>query len=294
MRRRSGFTLLEMLIASGVFFLIMGAVTAGVTLTLRTQNLNEAAAGAQAKVRRVGEVFSQELRSAVLGGISNTPYTSDGDSVSFALLDGGAGFQVLPHAGGNAAFKAADSVQIVAPFDTAGELGLVGSQVLMVNANGEATVFPVSAVQSAGAGTFRFDVVHAGCTNRIDYTSNTLLFEVVTIGYDFDSATGDLDTTIGAAAETTLSFELEAVAFRYVYTLADGTTSTQSTPLTDAGGLPVRTGTISGQAATLARVQLDLDARESTTGGRTVQRTYTTFVELSSNPSLFVRRVDPC
>ena len=295
MQRTHGLTLVEMLIATTVFFLISAAATAGITLTLRMQNLNEASSSAQTKLRRVGEVFTQELRSAVLGGISNTPYTSDGDSVSFALLDGGAGFQVLPHASGNNnSFKNASSVQILAPVATAAELGLAGGQAMMVNASGDAIIFSVNSVTAAGGGAFEFNVTHPGCGNTIDYTANTLMFKVATLGYDYDPVSGDMNVTEGSAAEQPFSFGLDDVVFSYVYALADGTTSAQPTPLTDAAGLPVRSGTISGQAATLVRVRFEVATSEATTGNRMVQRSYSTHVELSSNPALFVRKLDSC
>ena len=213
-------------------------------MTLRMQNLSEASSSAQAKLRRVGEVFTQELRSAVLGGISNNPYTSDGDSVAFALLDGGPGYQVLPHdSGNNNSFKNASNVQILAPVASATDLLLAGGQAMMVNADGEAIIFDVNNVTAVAGGNYEFNVVHPGCANTIDYTANTLLFKVATLGYDFDAVSGNLNVTEGSAAEGSFAFGLDSVVFSYIYALDDGTTSAQATPLTDAGGLPVRTFT---------------------------------------------------
>lgn len=295
MRRTAGLTLIELLISASVFGLILLATTTTIAMTLRLQNLNEATSSAQGQLRRNGEVFTQELRSAVLGAISNYPYPSDNDSVSFALLDGGAGYQVLPHPSGRAnRFRNATNVHIIAPVSNKRALDLVGEQVMMVNANGEAIIFGVERVRAIGTDTYQYKLVHPECGNTIDFTRNTLLFNVETLGYDFDAASGNLRVTEGTDAEASYAFGLDDVAFTYIYSLADGSTSGQAAPLTDGAGLPVRSGIISGQAATLVRVQLELATSEATTGNRQVQRTYSAHVELSSNPALFVRKVYPC
>ena len=93
-RISNGFTLVEALIALAILGLVLGIAFAAISQGLRVQSGQEAATATQARLRRITEVFTQEIRSAVLGAVSNTPYTSGANSISFMLLDGGAGFQV--------------------------------------------------------------------------------------------------------------------------------------------------------------------------------------------------------
>src|SRR5690606_5790547 len=111
--RTTGMTLIETLVALFVSGIVATIATTGVVNVLRVQAVNEAATSAPAKLRRVTEVLTQELRSAVLGGVTNAPYASNNTQISFLLLDGGAGYQVLPHdSGKNSSFVEAANVDI--------------------------------------------------------------------------------------------------------------------------------------------------------------------------------------
>src|SRR5690606_17110828 len=125
MRKSSGLSLIEVLIALFVLGIVAAIATTGVINGLRVQSVNEASTAVQAKLRRITEVFTQELRSAVLGGVTNQPYDSGSASISFLLLDGGAGYQVIDHTGN---FQDSNTKRIVAPAATAEELDLFPGQ----------------------------------------------------------------------------------------------------------------------------------------------------------------------
>lgn len=294
MKREHGLTLIETLIALFVFGVVAAIATTGVINVLRVQNLNEAATSAQAKLRRVTEVFTQELRSAVLGGVTNSPYVSGTNQISFLLLDGGAGYQVLPHDNGsNNSFRNAENVQI----STSGPLAdlqteLQGSQVLMVNANGDAVVLDITNVQSNG--TNRYRLVHPACSNTIDFTRNTLIMSVRSLGLSFDAASGDLFQRTGTTGTPVpLAFDLDGLALQYVYQESDGTPHVLAAPLLE-DGVPSKESSISGTKVTLTRVQLTVTASETTTGNRDLTRSYTGQVEMSANPSFSIDKVVAC
>lgn len=297
MKRAIGLTLLEVLVALTVFAAVAAIATSGVVNALRVQATNEAATSAQAKLRRITEVFTQELRSAVLGGVSNAPYVSGPDQISFLLLDGGAGYQVLPHdSGNNDSFKVSNNVEIA----TAGPLASVrasleGKSVLMVNGNGDAVILPITTVsQIGGSSSNRFRLVHPTCSNTIDYTgSNTLIMAVKTLGLSFDADSGDLYQSTGTGSPVPLAFDLDELKLEYVYQEADGTAHVLPTPLL-VNGTPAREAQLAGTPVTLARVQLTVAASELTTGGRELSRSYTGLVEMASNPSFNISKVVPC
>ena len=270
--------------------------SAGASPSEANQATNEAATSAQAKLRRVTEVFTQELRSAVLGGVTNSPYTSGAHQISFLLLDGGAGYQALPHdSGNNASFKNANNV-VIAAGGTLAEVraDLNESEVLMVNANGDAVILYITGVeQNGGPGSARFRLNHPACANTIDYTNNTLIMSVKSLGLSYDSASGDLMQRVGSAAAVPLAFDLDEVGLEYVYREVDGDLHVLDAPLV-VDGAPARDSTIGGEAVSLMRVQLTGAATERSFGGREVSRSYTGQVELSSNPSFQINRVVAC
>jgi prepilin-type N-terminal cleavage/methylation domain-containing protein len=166
MRPRRGFTLIEVLVAMAIFATVLALVSAGIVQALRLQALNEANTTLQAKLRRVTEVISQDLRSAVFGGVLAEPYASNATAISFALAAGGVGYQVLP--GGGGSFPNRNNLVAVVPVTSAAETNLQGRRALMVNADGEAIEFTVTnVVQLGGANSQRYNVVHAGCNNTI-------------------------------------------------------------------------------------------------------------------------------
>lgn len=294
--RSQGMTLIESLVALLIFGIVAMVATAGVINALRVQSVNEAATSAQAKLRRVVEVFTQELRSAVLGGVSNHPYASGSSSISFLLLDGGAGYQVLQHDSGSG-FPNSVNFEIIAPGPAAEVIAaLDGQQIMLINGNGDATVLTVTnVVGTKGPNSATYRVVHNACSNTIDYTPNSTLVMLVTpLGMSFDAADGTLNQVSGSGAEVPLAFALDGLELEYVYLLDDGSSRVLTAPYADSNGYPVKRGTVAGENVSLARIQLTVSASEPSGGGRSVTRSYTGQVELASNPSFRIDRVVPC
>lgn len=288
-RTTKGLTLLEVLIALAVFGIVAAIATAGVGNVLRVQAVNEAATSTQAKLRRVTEVFTQELRSAVLGGITNDPYPSSANEISFLLLDGGAGYQVL----NDSSFLSRNYVNIAAPGSlTAIRAALEGKQILMVNNNGEAVVMKVSSISSLGGGN-GFSLAHTGCKNTINYTSNTLILAVRSLGLSYNTGDRVLYQRDGGAAAVPLAFDMTGLDLEYVYQEGDGTPHIETTPLTESGQ-PVRNGLIGSTPVTLARVQVTVSSEEPTGRGNMLERSYTGQVELATNHSFQINKVVPC
>src|SRR5690554_5781419 len=91
-----GMTLVELLVALAVFSIVLVIAYAAINGSLRIQSDQEAATTTQGKLRRIIEVVSQDLRSSVFGSITDAPYSSNQNQVSFMMLTGGAGYTVVP------------------------------------------------------------------------------------------------------------------------------------------------------------------------------------------------------
>ncbi len=296
MRRQEGISLIELLVAISILLVVLGITSTSLISGLRVQRDQEIITTSQAKLRRVNEVFTQELRSAVLGGVANQPFPSTATSISFMLLDGGAGWQVLPHdSGNNNSFKNAANAQVVAAVASADELDLDGGQVLMVNANGDAVILDINNVQRrGGAGSVEWNVVHPGCGNTIDFTPNTLMFKVRTIGFQYDPSTQTLFHHVGSANSVPLAFDISDFRIDYVYQENDGTPVSLNAPLLNSDGAPVKNGRLpGGTAVSLTRLQVLLGA-SNPAGNRTIERKYSGQVEFSSNPSFSIQAVSSC
>lgn len=293
MRRSMGLTLVEMLIALAILGLVVALATGGIANGLRVDRTNQAAVSTQQKLRRVTEVYTQELRSAVLGGLSTTPYVPDDHQVSFITLAGAAGYPVLPEdAGNNASFPHAHNLRLQWTGSAAAAQALDGQQMTLVNSNDQAVTFTVTNVQALGDGSYR--VVHDHCANTIDYTApRTVALSSRTVGFRFDPDNGNLYMKEGAGPERVMAFGLDSVVLQYVYQASDGSVTVRSSPLTD-GGVPTRTGTIAGKDVTLARVGLVLSASARAMGSRTVRRTYSGMVEMADTGTLLMNKVESC
>ena len=294
MRRIGGVTLLEAIVSLAIFGLVVGMATLGVTGALRAQNLNEAIVSSQSRLRRVSEVFSQDLRSTVLGGVLNVPYVSNDHQVSFVTLEGGAGDPVVPHdRGGDSSFEKADNLDLVwGDARTDPVSALDGRHILLVNGQGQAIVLKVTSVQLQGSGTY--NVVHAGCANTIAYTpGRTVTMEARPVGYRFDASSGTLFMTEGSGPEVPVAFHLRSVAIRYVYVTDGGRALVRTVPLTDASGAPVRRGTIGADHVTLQRIGLVVSASEGAEG-RGVERTVSSDVAVVARGTLVIDRVTAC
>ncbi len=292
MRRTDGFSLIEVLIALAIFVVVASLAGSGIVQALRLQALNETATSLQAKLRRVNEVVGQDLRSAVFGGLTDTPVASGATGVSFTLADGGQGYEVQPS--GGASFPHSANVDIFAVAADAAALGLDGAEAMMVNQVGEGIVYTVTNVTRVGPmADQRWNVVHAGCNNTIAYAPPVRLFSVASVGYRFDADAGELLRQVGAGAERVLAFGLSDVTFAYAYEAEDGTTVVRATPFDDGDG-PLRVADVGGLAHVLSGIQVTVTAEEGAGGGRTVERTYVSHVRLPDAGTVNLRSVVSC
>ncbi len=283
--RSHGITLVELLVAVAVFSVVVLIAFSGIVGGLRVHVDQEAATAAQGKLRRVVEVVSQDIRSAVFGSVVSVPYAPDAESVSIMLLSGGTGFSVIASDPGS--FATSNQVTVIA------ENGddLAGSQVAVVNGNGEGVLFDVSSV--SGGSSDEWVLQHA-CQNRIAFTpNNMLLFEVETLGLRYDEDSGTIWQRQGAGNEIPFAFDVSDFRIDYIYTsqTASDPFDRRSAPALD-GGVPTREYIDAGDRFRLARLQVVVSASEASRGD-TIDRTYSGQIDLSSNESFFVKEVQP-
>jgi hypothetical protein len=221
---------------------------------------------------------------------------SDGTQISFLLLDGATGYQVLLENENNNSFVNSNNLTISAVAAHENELGLEGHDALLINGNGDAIVFPVHNVQRIGGpGSHRFNVVHPECANTINFTTGTtMLFRVRTLGLAFTPADATLYQQEGSGNAVPLAFDLTDLRLEYVYSTPDGSPLTLAAPLTDGAGGVLRSGMHGGSPVSLARVQVTVAAEAASSGGSTVGRSYTGQVELASSSDFQINRVIPC
>lgn len=291
MPQSRGFTLVEVLIALAIFATIALLAGSGIVQALRLQALNEAATSLQAKLRRVTEVVAQDLRSSVFGGLATAPYATGAGSMSLALAAGPQGYQVLP-AGGQS-FPNSAQVDVFAPAANAAQLGLAGRRALMVNASGDGVVFTVTNVQATGGpNSGRWNVVHAGCNNTIDYVPPVTLFAVESVGYAYDAGSGELRRRAVGGAEQVLAFDLAEFQVEYVYLGDDGSTIVRAAP-DQVGGVVLRGTTSAGVSYRLHALRFIVGA-ETQVSGRTVERRYVSQVQLPDGGSVELNSVVTC
>lgn len=287
-KRNTGITLIEVLIALAVFGLVLAAAYGAVTASLRLQAEQEAVTSSQARLRRVIEVVSQDVRSAVFGSLASQPYDTSEDSLSFLLLSGAAGYTVDPQE----PFSTAYAAEIVA--ESANHL--LGARVLLANGNGQSVTFPVTRVSNVGDRQFRLE--HASCPNTITADGGVQLFEVTSLGFRFDEASRTIFQNAVGGSEFPLAFNIDRMDLEYIYE----TTSTgaavpmikRSVPFQNADGAPLRVY-FDGSANmyVLSRIGIELESRE-TVRGRVLSRTVTGFVDLSTNQHFMIREVAQC
>lgn len=287
--RRSGVTLVEMLVALAIFGVVLSLAYGGILNALRVQADQEFVTTSQARLRRVVEVVTQDIRSAVFGSITGSPYTSTEDSVSFMLLSGAAGFPVE----NQSTFSQATTNVIIARTPEANALN--GSQVVIVNSNQEGAVFQIGSVTSLGNNRFRLN--NSTCRNTIEWSSGVQLFEVARLGLRFDRDDRTIYQTLDSGAEMPLAFEIDDFRLEYVYTTgaasATQPTIVRTTPFM-VGTSPTRRHVDSnGFTYILNRINLVISSNENVRG-RQIERTYSGFVDLSSNAHFTLMEVLPC
>ncbi|WP_027892946.1 PulJ/GspJ family protein [Calidithermus chliarophilus] len=281
MRRARGFTLIEILVALAVLITVTAIAYNGMIQSLQTQSDQEAATNSQAKLRRVMEVITQDLRSAIFGGIINQPYTPTARAVSFGLIDGGAGYPVV-----NKQDQYADILSAAA---TASALGIgVNDQLLMVN-GAQSIVLPVSGVAQNGQPS-QWRLSHSSCRNPLAYApTGTLVFRIRAMGIRYDPDQDTLYTREGGT-EQAMAFDITNFRIDYVYTSSSGTLRTWDF---SGGAFPGMTFTDAGTTYTLQRLQVVMEAREISRG-RAITRTYTGQVELLNNGTYAIGTVVSC
>lgn len=289
MRHEQGLTLLEMLVAMLVLVIVLGMASAGVIMALQAQRGQEAVTSSQAKLRRVNEAVLQELRGAVLGGVTSDPIASGRNSVSFTVIDGGAGYEV----------KSVTNTQLTFVAATGSAADFSSGQVLLVNGDGIARVLAVQGTVESALNLFTLN--HAACSslNPFPVTSDTLMFKVRTIGFRYDDAQQKLFQRVGSGGELPLAFGMNQFDIDYIYQKNDGSYVQRTDPYLDADPQPDRTGLDSeGNLLNLVRLNITLGTSAPTIGGRTVERRYTGQLDLAEmvDDARFraIKGVSPC
>jgi len=284
-----GFTLIELLIAMAIFGLVSMMAFSGIVSALRVQADQEAITSAQARLRRVVEVVTQDVRSAVFGSITASPYASGPDSISFMLLSGAAGFPVE-----STGYVPTATDSVIAAEVTAANL-LANKQVVMVNGNGQGVVYTISSVTSLGNNRFR--VNHGSCQNTIDWVGGVQLFEISKLGLRYDADDRTIYQSTGSGDEQPLAFEIDGVSLEYTYHTGAASASDPSIVRTAPfliNGVPTRKYVDSnGFTYILDRIQLVISSLEASRG-RQIERTYAGYVDLTTNAHFTLMEVLPC
>jgi len=277
-RKVAGLSLVEVLVALAIFSIVMAIAYGAILNGLNTHSNQEATVSAQAKLRRVIEVISQDVRSAVFGSIIDSPYTSGENEVSFLLLTGGAGFALAPYG--------LNTTQVDVISSTVGPR--TGSQVVIVNQQGRAVLTRVTGVSSL-SGRQRLSL---SCSVPVAHTTNTLLFEVTSLGISYDEGSQELSIRMGRGAEAPFAFDISDFRVEYVYTADGEAPRTFDGPVRTAG-VPERTFFSGTTEFTLSSLQFAIGT-EATTRSGTRQHSYSAQVNLLSSQDFMLRELTSC
>lgn len=288
-RHARGITLVEVLVSMAIFGIVMAIAYAAINGSLRIQADQEAVTSAQGRLRRVMEVLTQDLRSAVFGSITNQPYASGNHQVSFMMLTGGAGYTVLPP--GSLHEFPIQTELLVQMVDAS---HLAGTEIVMVNTEDEqarGVILPVNRVfPGPESGTWRLMLA---CRNTIPYSLNsTLIFEIETVGMRYDAGEEAIMTTNSGGGEVPFAFGISDFRIEYVYTSPDADMRVETVPVTRSG-VPVRSFEDGADTFTLERVQFAV-AADASSRGRTREQAYTGQVDLSRTEYFRVEELVPC
>lgn len=282
MRKPQGFTLIELLIALGILGVVLGITFNGLMQTSRSQNQQEAVTNVQSKLRRTVEVITQDLRGAVLGGVINSPYTSNSSQISFALLNGAAGYPVTS--------AGTTSATVISTDPSLTNLGIANGDTLMLfdstgNSSGGSTAGQAVIVQVNGTPTFTsssstWTVPYSSCSSASGAAD--VAFDIQTQGYRYSSTAKTLYMRIGSAAEVPVAYNITAFNLDYIY--RDAATSAESVNPTgyNGGGNVAQRFTSGSNTLVLQRIQITLSAQESSVG-QSITRTYTGQIEMINN-----------
>ena len=287
MKRKQGFTIVELLVAMALLGVVLTLAYGGIVTGARQQRSQEVLSNSQAKLRRVIEVMSQDIRSSIFGSISDTPYSSSNTTLSFTLLAGGAGYQVLPQNTSNTVV--AGNLMVISP-DVTVAPDLANGQALLVNASGLAVIFPVAGLTKSASNEWQLNFPSCG---SVAYTPNTLIFRVATFGYRWDASSKILYYTSAGGSEQPLAYDISGFSVTYVYlNPATGALTERTTP-ERKNTLPQKVVQLSGADWTLTQIKLKL-ATAPIIDKKTVERKFETTIDLGATQTLQVNGVRPC
>lgn len=289
--RQHGMTMVEMLIAMAILGIVLLVTSSAIIQALQVNRLAEDATNTQSKLRRITEVISQELRSAVLGGLTNYPVNTSGSSISFALLSGDGGLPVFESPGQSWHNSV---VTYVYASDDQARQDLVGAPAVIINGRGEAVVID----QITGAPGHDM-VQHVNCQIPIDYTPNTRIYSASALGFEYDIDAQTLfQVTYDRHGESRVPFAFGLAGFdiAYEYDGGAGNVAVRSTPYVDGNGVPQPRYEVAGVTYDLARLRVTL---ASEADGERTPREYVAYIELTgigndAQGPRFVNEVVPC
>lgn len=288
--RARGLTMVEVLIALAILSIVLGLAYGAITSSLRVQSTQEAATTTQAKLRRIVEVVSQDLRGAVFGSITDDPYTSGSQQVSFMMLTGGAGFSVLDRPN----FHNATSFEVL----MSGDHVRSGDQIVLVNRAGNGVVMNVSTVSGSGGRR----TVTGSCRNTIDFEGGVLMFLVETTGIRYSAADNNMYLRVKGGSEQPFAFDLEGLRFDYVYTHLESannadppseTTVITTEPVRGTNGVPVRSYYDGDHRFGLTRIQLVIEDTADSMAGANVHA-YSGQIDLTRAEHFKVEEIISC
>lgn len=265
-RKTKGFTLLEMLISLSILSIVLMLASKGIITVLRMHRTQEAVTLTQTKLRLVSEVLSQEIRGAILGGLADSPYPASETSLSFALIDGGIGYPVTSLSN--------SKVEIVASSLPTSVLKK-NDNIMVTNQDGDAFITSVKKI----SGNSKFEISFDNCTTGVAYTSNSLLYKIKSIGFNYNPITETLNYRIKGLPQQPVAHGIKDFKLSYIYEKDDGTTVVQATPII-SGGIPQKIGTISGQNVKLVRLGLDITAEAKDAAEHVISRSYSSQIGL--------------
>lgn len=274
-----GLSLVEVLIALAILGLVLALAYGAIIGSVGTQARQEASVTAQAKLRRIVEVLSQDVRSAVFGSLLDQPYATNGNQVSFMLLTGGAGYALDKYLLNQTQVKVIGGTTA----------SLLGRSVLIVNQQGKGQLLRVTGV-SAGSGK---QTLTLNCSVNVAHTANTLLFEVETLGVSYDDAAEQVNVIAAAsAAEAPLAFNINDFRIEYVYSADGRDPIVRTTPNRVLGSIS-QTLESGGTTYTLKRLQLIIGTDAVTREG-TRQYTNTAQIDISAGGDYAIKELTSC
>lgn len=288
MRRSQGVTLLELLVAMAILGTVLSLSLSTVVSGTRGQRLNEASVATQAKLRRVLEVVSQDIRGSVFGTVSNEPYSNTSSSFSLSLIAGGAGYSVLQQ--GTSLTVNAGTLQFVS--DGTPNLG---GATLLLNYEGIGAIFTVSNVAKSAGVDNTYQITMRSC-GAINYTDNLLLYRISTIGYSYDPASRTIFyRSAGSDTPQPFAYDIDAFNVSYIYVnQTTGAVLERTTPHL-LNGIPqkIDKDSVPGVILVLKQLKLRISSTQQV-GNRPLTRSFQTTVDLGYSQALNVKEIRAC